>query len=164
MLGVYEDFPETIHCAISFIYKTSKTKIQNAILNTFYTLNQQTKELNKIITSSPVCNVSFECGIAESLNFNYIDGEELNKLKKMITRKIAFTTLDFLCVIKYHVKNRKETKKKPLKFDYYIIRFIFREKTMLILAYHERGPQHISPEELLKFIAQRIAKELRRKP
>jgi len=163
MLGVYEDFPETIHCAISFIYKTSQAKIQNAILDTFYTLNQRIHELNEIITHSLNCNVSFECGIAETLNFTYIDKEELNKFKKMITKKTTFATLDFLCITKYHKKTEKERKKKPLKFDYYILRFLFHGKTMLILAYHERGPQHIPPGDLLKFIAQKIAKELHRK-
>ena len=162
MLGIYEDFPDTIHCAASFAYKTSKVSLQKAVLNTFYTINKEKYPLNDIATTPTIaCTVSFECGIAEALTFNYMDDEELGKFKKILAKKNSFETLDFLCIARYHAEGTG-TKQKPLKFDHYMLRFNFHEKTMLILAYHEKGPQHILPEDFLKFTTRNIVKELRK--
>lgn len=158
MLGIYEDFPDTFHCAASYTHKTSKTNLQKTVINVFYALNKQTHNLSDIVTApSTGCSASFECGVAEALTFNFIDDEEIAKFKRLFTEKTVFSTMDFMCIIRYHVKG------KPLKFDHFMLRFSFQEKTMLILVYHEKGPQRVQPEELLSFLAKNIANELRGK-
>jgi len=106
------------------------------------------------------CTVIFEFGIAEANNFNYLNNEEKNRVLKVIQKK-PFQTMDFLCSIRYY-KTQNE-KKTPLKFDYYILRFTFNKNTMGMEVFHERGPMHISPEEITSFIAKKINEKFSKK-
>ena len=106
------------------------------------------------------CTVIFEFGIAEANNFNYLNNEEKNRVLKVIQKK-PFQTMDFLCSIRYY-KTQNE-KKTPLKFDYYILRFTFNKNTMGMEVFHERGPRHISPEEITSFVANKINEKFSKK-
>jgi hypothetical protein len=152
LLGKFESFPEIVHKEKTFKTNLPTKKVQKRILKKFYSLN------GKEFPSSYISNalgsnfiVIFEFGVAEGINFNYLDRSELNRYLKSLKSK-NFKTLDFFLVNRYY-KTRKEGRKTPLKFDYQLLRFEFPSKHLKIKVYHERGPQRIPLEELIEFLA-----------
>ena len=129
------------------------------ILRTLHGLNEQVLSLKAMATfSSSQCEVSFEFGIADGIEFNFLDGEELDRLQGKIVKE-ALPSLDFLCAVCYHII--KNGKRVPLKFDYYMLRFIFHNKNSLELRMsHQRGVQRVSVEDLITFITKRVNEEL----
>ncbi|HEX9261079.1 MAG TPA: hypothetical protein VF893_00950, partial [Candidatus Bathyarchaeia archaeon] len=102
----------------------------------------------------PGCTVIFELGIADIKSFNYIDEDEEKRLLAAL-KKETFRVMDYFCPIRYYTNYM--AKKKPLKFDYYMIRLVFPEENMLELQiYHERGPRYIPPKALVAFLIERI--------
>src|SRR4030067_2408535 len=102
----------------------------------------------------PGCTVIFELGIADAMSVSFIDEEETKKVLTAL-KKEAFRVMDFFCIIRYY-KNYSSNK-KPLKFDYYMVRFIFAEENMLeIQIFHERGPRYIPPKALITFLLDRV--------
>lgn len=154
MLGFYENFPENIHKIARFKASASKKRLQRALTQTLHKLNNETFSLEDVVHPSvPQCKVIFELGIAEANNFNYLNGEETNKALKVIHKK-PFQIMDFFCAIRYYKTQNK--KKTPLKFDYYMLRFKFDKKSTEVQVFHERGPRHVSPEEIANFVAKKI--------
>jgi len=154
MLGFYENFPKNIHKIARFTTSISNKRLQQALTKTVHKLNNETFRLEDVANPSvPQCTVIFEIGIAEANNFNYLDNEEKNRVLKVI-RKKPFKILDFFCAIRYYKTQNK--KKTPLKFDYYMLRFTFNKKSVEIQVFHERGPRHISPEDVTNFVANKI--------
>jgi hypothetical protein len=103
----------------------------------------------------PQCPVILEFGIAEANNFNYLDDEEANKMLKIIQKK-PLQVMDFFCALRYH--KMQNGKKTPLRFDYYMIRFIFNKDSMEIQIFHERGPRYTSPDDLIRFVSAELSK------
>lgn len=161
MLGYYENFPEVIHSIAQFTYGSTTKKLQEAILQTFHKLNQETfsSEAVSPIPSSKF-EVSFEFGVAEGDAFNYLDEEELDRFQKIIAKETP-SILDFFCVIRYHIL--KEGKHAPLKFDYQLLRFIFYKEIVELRISHERGTRRLSLEDLITFMERRINGELSRR-
>ncbi|UCF58691.1 MAG: hypothetical protein JSV15_06445 [Candidatus Bathyarchaeota archaeon] len=161
MLGRYENFPETVHGIARFAPTPSIAQMQEAILHALYQLNHEICDLERIVAVSLLkCEVSFEFGVAEAEEFNYLDEEELNRFRKSVVDK-TFSVLDFFCVVRYHVN--KKGKRVPLKFDYHLLRFMFYGARMELRVTHERGAQHVSLEELIAFIAKRVNEDLSKK-
>jgi len=102
--------------------------------------------------------VSFEFGIAEESAFNFLDEEELQRAHKSIADK-ALSTLDVFCATRFHTVD-EGGKRKPLKFDYHLLRFTFYKKNVELLISHERGTQRIPLEDLVTFLANRVNREL----
>jgi len=159
LLGRYENFPDVIHGVARFTCESSKSKAQHAILSTLHKLNEQVFSLKDIATISySQCEVSFEFGVADGVEFAYLDAEELGKMQKGIAREVL-QALDFFCVVRYHIV--KDGKRLPLKFDYHMLRFIFYNRNNLELRVsHQRGIRRISVENLITFITKRINEEL----
>jgi ribosomal protein S13 len=161
MLGAYENFPKNIHKTAHFTTSTTNKKLQQNLIQTLKETNSQTFNLENIAEPSiPQCSVIFEFGIAETNNFNYLDEDEANKVTKIIQKK-PLQIADFFCAIRYY-KTQNE-KKTPLKFDYYMIRFIFNKNLIETQIFHERGPRYMSPEDITKFILNRINQIFSRK-
>ena len=158
LLGRYGSFPETVHGVARFTCSSSIAKTQQAILHALYQLNYETCNLKRIVpVSLSECEVSFEFGVAEAEEFNYLDEEELNRFRKRVVNK-TISVLDFFCVVRYHID--KKGKRVPLKFDYHLLRFMFYGSSMELRVTHERGAQHTSLEELLALIAKRVNESL----
>ena len=162
MLGRYENFPEVIHGVARFTFKSPIKKVQQAVLRALHQLNQEVCGLNAVTPHLPPdIEVSFEVGVAEDIEFNYLDKEELDRFQKSIVEK-ELSILDFFCVVRYHVVNDKR-KRVPLKFDYHLLRFMFQENNAELRICHERGTQRVPLEDLITFITKRINKELSQK-
>jgi hypothetical protein len=154
MLGLYENFPKTIHKTASFAASISNKRLQQALIQTLQKINNKNFNLQEITNPSiPQCTAILEFGIAETNNFNYLDNEETNKMLKVIQKK-PLQVMDFFCALRYYKMQNEE--KTPLRFDYYMIRFIFNEDLMEIQIFHERGPRHVSPEDVANFVANKI--------
>jgi hypothetical protein len=162
LLGRYENFPEVIHGIARFAYGSPTGKVQQAILCSLHKLNQEVCGLNAVTPHLPPdIEVSFEVGVAEEVEFNYLDKEELDRFQKSIVEK-EMPILDFFCVARYHMV-KDIGKRVPLKFDYHLLRFTFQENSMELRICHERGTQRVPLEDLVTFITKRINEELSQK-
>jgi hypothetical protein len=154
MLGFYANFPKTIHGIKHFAVSVSIKKLQQVLVETFQKLNNETLSLESIADPSiPQCKVNLEFGIAEAGDFNYLNGEEENRVQKEI-RKKPFQVLDFLCAVRYY--RMQEERKTPLRFDYYMLRFTFGEDSMDTQVFHERGPRYLSPEDVTNIVCNKV--------
>ena len=161
MLGLYENFPKTVHKTASFATSISNKRLQQALIQTFQKINNKNFNLEEIANPSvPQCTVILEFGIAEANNFNYLNTEETNKMLKIIQKK-PLQVMDFFCALRYY--KMQNGKKTPLRFDYYMIRFIFNKDSMEIQIFHERGPRYTSPEDITDFIGGKINERFSKK-
>lgn len=149
MLGCYENFPTDIHETTLFETLISAKSLQQALIKTLQKVNRDSFSFEQVANPTlPECTVIFEFGIADTNNFNYLDAEETQKTLKAI-RKKPFQSIDLFCVLRYYkVKGEKKT---SLRFDYYMIRFLFNKNAMETQVFHERGPRYISPEDITNF-------------
>jgi hypothetical protein len=162
MLGLYENFPEEIHRKTLFATSLSNKRLQQALTRILCKINGESFSLEEISDLSiPHCATIFEFGIAEDLIFNYLDRVEEKKVLKAI-RKRPFSVMDLFCAVRYY-KMRNDGK-TALKFDYYMLRFLFRSKNSLeIRVFHERGPRHVSPEDLARLVVSKLNETFPRK-
>jgi hypothetical protein len=154
MLGLYENFPVTVHRIMQYVTLTSNRSLQQKLTHTLHTLNTRAFSLEKITdVSIPECTASFEFGIAQANDFNYLDDDETETVLKTINKK-PLRVMDFLCVVRYH--RLRGEKKTTLRFDYSLIRFSFSKNLMDVQVFHERGPRHTSPEDISNFIVNKV--------
>jgi len=154
MLGVYNNFPQNIQKIAVFSTSISNKRLQRALLETAHKLNNATLWPGEISPPS-LCNcaIAFEFGIAEGDDFTFLDEQEKDKLARALERKLL-RVMDFLCAIRYY--RMEEEKRVPLRFDYYMLRFMFDKNMAELHVFHERGPMHLSPEELVEFIINKV--------
>jgi hypothetical protein len=156
MLGLYENFPENIHRIESFTSYLSSKKLQQRMIQVLSEINRKTFSFEEIAYPSvPECTIIFEVGIADAKSFNYIDEEETKRVLNAL-KKETFRVIDFFCAVRYY--KAKTEKKTPLKFDYYMMRFVFGKDSMEMRVFHERGPRYISPEDIITFLMKQINK------
>lgn len=161
MLGFYENFPITVQKVIHFTTAASTKTLQKTIVQCLQKLNSEKLSLKEITRlSTPQCLVIFEFGIADGETFNYLDLEETQKVLEKI-RKTPLQILDFFCAIRYY--KEQSGKRTPLKFDYYMLRLAFDEDLMEVLIFHERGPRHTPPEDIVNLIVERVNRHYQRK-
>lgn len=159
MIGRYDHFPINIQGVAEFAYQTPTTTLQQTITQLLQTLNNKTIEMKTITQPSPLnCSVNFEFGLADGDTFNFLDAQELRKLAKTLEES-TLETLDFYCAIRYHT-TEPTGKRKPMKFDYKMLRFKFKDKNMQLAAYHERGNQNIPIDDLFTFLQKQINRKL----
>jgi len=154
MLGFYTNFPQNIHKAETFSTSILSKKLQQTLVEALYRLNGETLNLEEVAAPSITgCKVIFEVGVAEGNDFNYLDDEERKRLLGALKKK-PFQVMDFLCVIRY--RRTIEEKKTRMRFDYYMLRLVFGENLMEIQVSHERGIMHISPDDVVKLVMNRV--------
>lgn len=156
MLGVYTNFPITIHETAEFSASISTKKLQKSLIEAFHKLNSESLALEKVGSPSiPNCTAKFEFGVADGVDFNYIDGEERKKLLENVEKR-PFQILDFLCMIHYH---KARAAKTALKSDCYMLRFRFFSESTQLKVFHEKGLMYVLPKDLPEFIANQINTE-----
>jgi len=154
MLGFYTNFPQNIHKAETFSTSILSKKLQQTLVETLYRLNDETLSLEDVAAPSiPSCKVIFEVGVAEDNDFSYLDDEERKRLLGALKKK-PFQVMDFLCVIRY--RRMREEKKMRMRFDYYMLRLLFGESLVEVQVSHEKGTRHISPDDLVKLVVNRV--------
>ncbi len=153
-LGFYDSFPRKVHKTARFLSSASERRLQETLIRVLHKLNEQSFRMDEILdTAEDHRLVVFEFGVAEGNNFTFLDEEEANGMLRVVSRT-PFQSIDLLCAIGYY-KLRKE-KKTPLRFDYYMLRLRFDQKSVEIQVFHERGPMRLSPEDIPWFLADKI--------
>lgn len=160
MFGKFENFPKVVQGSAGYRYNTSKIEIQRIIIKVLYKINERKRINNISDIKNKNLKIKIDIGIADGSIFNYFDNELLKYYLKNFYN-LKFDLLDFFCIICYYSK--KNTKYKPLKFDYYILRIELVDHIIRIQIYHEKGPRRVSIEELITYITNIINKELKRK-
>jgi hypothetical protein len=159
LLGRYENFPENVHGVASFGYQDATKDVQKAILCAFHRLNNEVCDLGNITPfSTQKCEVGFEFGVAESVDFNFLDQTEVDECLKFVDENDV-QTLDFFFVVRYHIV-KEDGKRVPLRFDYHVLRFVFQESGLEMRIRHEKGSQRVTPDDLTAFITEKINAEL----
>ena len=159
MLGRYENFPLNVHAIASFDYQESAKDVQRAILCAFHRLNNEVCDLGAITPFlTQKCEVGFEFGVAEGIDFNFLDQKEVDECLKFVAENDV-ETLDFFVVVRYHLV-KEDGKRVPLRFDYHVLRFVFQGSGVEMRIRHERGSQRITVDDLTTFITKKINAEL----
>jgi hypothetical protein len=155
MLGRYENFPENIHITMSFTSRFTDQKLQRKIMATSREINRKAFSFEEIgIPIMQGCTVIFEVGMAEGKSFNYINDEETKRVLSVL-KKQSFRVMDFFVAVRYYKGDTK--KKTPLRFDYYMLRFVFSGNNYVELqVFHERGPRHIGPTDIIDLIRKEV--------
>lgn len=162
MLGRYENFPENIHGVAFFEYQDSAKESQKAILCTFHRLNQESFDLGAVTPYlKQNCEIGFEFGVADGVDFNFLDQKEVDQFLKSVD-EIEVETLDFFFAVRYH-RVGNGGKRVPLKFDYHVLRFLFQKGGLELRIRHEKGTQRVPLDELTDFLVKQINVELSRR-
>jgi hypothetical protein len=155
MLGLYPNFPQTIHKTETYTCGLSRQRIQHQLVQTLYDINGKTFTFEEI--DCPVeanALVIFEFGIADDQGFSFLNKEEAKKLLAFLEAE-PVEIMDWFCAIRYY--KQTEGKKQPLKFDYFMIRSSFVDKGLVHFAvFHERGPRYLTPDALLAHIEHKV--------
>ena len=147
-LGFYDNFPQNIHMVESFNSTLSSKQLQQRLIQVLYEINRKEFSFEEAANPTiPECELIFEFGLADAENFNYIDEEEVKKVRNLLEKE-HLHTMDFFCAIRYY----KGEKKKALKFDYYLLRTVYDRGVLGIQVFHKKGPRYMSPEDLTLFI------------
>jgi hypothetical protein len=162
MLGFYENFPQTIHLTETYTSPLSKKYVQEKLVHVLREVNGKTFSFEEI--GSPTMSnssVIFMFGIADTNGFKFLNEAQAKRLHEAISAS-SLRTMDWFCAIRYY-KNT-QPKKTPLKFDYYIMRFVFTEKNKIVFQVsHERGPRYVSPQDLVLFLVRILNGKLKRR-
>jgi len=159
LFGVYENFPEMHHGVVRFSHKNPTKELQKVLIQCLCQLNQQEEELDIPESSRHNVNIKMDFGIADGLTFNYLNKEVLQHCQAISSQQ-TFPALDFLCIIRYYAKEKG--KRSPLRFDYHMLRFLFRESEVELQVFHEKGTRRLSTEDLVTFLAEKINRALAR--
>ena len=158
-LGFYENFPSSIHLVETFNSILPSKQLQQKLVQVFYEINRKEFSFEEAANPTlPDCKLIFEFGLADKGEFNYIDEEEVRKIRNLLSKE-NLRTMDFFCAIRYY----KGEKKQALKFDYYLLRTLYDEDILEIQVYHKKGPRYISPEDLALFMFNKINEASNRK-
>ena len=158
LLGTYDDFPQIHHGTAQFANSVPTTDLQRVILNCLQKLNENPDGLILQELSKQHIRVEMEAGVADGLTFSSLDRNVLSQCLSAVSES-GFKMLDFFLVVRYY--RVEAAAKMPLKFDYYIMRFIFREEEVEMLVHHERGTRRLAVKELMAFQIHRINRELK---
>ena len=161
MLGFYENFPQNVHKIARFSTPISNKKLQQTLIQTIHKINGETFSLDYFAKPSiPQCTAVLEFGIAEVDSFTYLDLEETNKALENV-RKKPLQLMDLFCAIRYY--KVKGEGRSPLKFDYYMLRLIFDKGFVEMQIFHERGPRHVLPEDIINLVVKKVNESFSKK-
>ena len=159
-LGFYENFPSNIHMVESFNSTLSSKQLQQRLIQVLYEINRKEFSFEEAANPTiPECKLIFEFGLADAENFNYIDEEEVKKIRNLL-RKRAFSVQWISSAPYVTIEGEK---KRALKFDYYLLRTLYSKDILEIQVFHKKGPRYLSPEDLTMFIINKINETSNRK-
>ncbi len=153
-LGVFDNFPPNLQFVQSFTSTLTSRQLQEKLIQTLYEVNKKEFSFEEVgHPTIPGCRIIFEFGLADADCFNYIDVEEVKKAMDLLATQ-SLENMDFFCVIRYY-KGEGE-KKKPLKFDYYLVRTVYNRSIFEIQVHHKKGLRYVPPEDLALFIFKKL--------
>jgi hypothetical protein len=155
-LGIYSDFPNVIHHSGTLRIFLPVDLFKRAIIEGFIKLNK-TKDTIHVSRAGKIGEIKvrriFEVGIAEGLNFNFLDNKEIKKIRKWILElplKQTYDPLDFVVFTHYRYSNKTLKRSSSLHFDQYFVRVDFQKP--ILLFNHLSGLQRTPPHEIIDLI------------
>ena len=152
-LGIYSDFPKKTHYVGYLKTNVSIWSFKKGIIESLISLNKLQDNTNTFKAGQKgliKANRSFEVGIADGLNFNFLDIDECKRVRKWVSnlnRKQIYSPLDFILFIHYRQKSKKTGRNTSLRFDQYFLRFNFNKP--IVLFHRKSGLMRSSPEDIL---------------
>jgi hypothetical protein len=160
-LGVFNNFPPNIQFVQSFTSTIQNQQLQQKLIQTLYEINRKKFSFEEAgHPTIPECGIIFEFGLADADCFNFIDEEEVKKAMDLLANQLL-EKMDFFCIIRYY--RGEGEKKRPLKFDYYLLRTVYNESIFEIQVYHKKGLRYVPPEDLTEFIFNKLNQSYKRK-
>jgi len=160
-LGLFDNFPANVPMLERFYSTVPIEQLQRRLIQTFYEINRREFSFEEAAYPTiPKCRIIFEFGLADAESFNFIDEQEVKKAQNLLAKE-HLETLDFFCAIRYYKGNAEE--KRPLKFDYYLVRTLYKGDVFGIQVYHKKGLMYVSPEDLTLFIFNKVNDASKRK-
>ena len=159
MEGIYEDFPKVHHGVAVFSCEAECEALQRALIRLFHRINMGVEPVEAPALTSQGVSLILEIGVASGLAFNFIDDEEMGRWVDLL-RERKLDTIDFILIARYYVS--RGGRRRPLRFDYYMLRFTFRPGAMEIRVHHERGTRRLPIEDLLRLLGEKISLNLMR--
>ncbi|MEM1586229.1 MAG: hypothetical protein QXX99_02850 [Candidatus Bathyarchaeia archaeon] len=156
-LGIYKIFPERSHYTAHIKINVPLISLQRIILDMLYGLNGRKVEDDLPRLIGPGVETILEFGVADGLVFNYLDADILNALLRKVGER-GLRVLDLLCIVRYY--RVRGDKRIALRFDFFFLRFLADNNELKIRAFHERGLQRISAEDLIMFLVKRMRLKL----
>jgi hypothetical protein len=158
LIGLYENFPDVHHGTAQFLSTVPTQDLQRTLLQFLRRLNEKRENLSLAEFVRHKVRVELDVGVADGLTFDYLNEENFERCLNEISKNVL-PALDFFIAVRYYVPDG--AKRKPLKFDYYLVRILFREQELEMLVHHEKGPRHLAVEELIDLYFNRINRELK---
>lgn len=160
--GLFINFPSMIHGVARISHENATVKIQQAIIQAFYSLNKL-KDAYPISVADHVGTyngeISFEVGVADGLFFDYLNQEALQKLYATLKSGEAHSILDFIIIIVY--RYLREGKRISLNFDHHILRFLFYNREVEVSLFQSKGTRRMPLDDFLNLIISRVSSETR---
>ena len=154
--GVFLDFPSVTHYVRRINHGLTEIEFRKAIFSaivklglyedTIETSSAGKSRINQVIRT-------FEIGVADGLEFVYLDHDEAEVLRTEITRR-NLPSLDLVIFVHYRYLTPKTKKIASLRFDQYFLRIGF--KGAVFTFFHVKGLKRTTPDEILTKLAKLI--------
>jgi hypothetical protein len=153
-LGFYQNFPPNVHYIENYASTLSGKQLQQKIIQSLISVNRKELSFEEVsIPTIPSGVVIFEFGLAEGGNFNFLSEDEAKRALAYVAKQ-SVQTLDFFVSIRYYKTSGGV--RQALKFDYFMLRMIFRKDSFEVQVFHERGPLYLSAQDVVAFIVERV--------
>ena len=150
--GLYLDFPDVGHLIRRVEHQYSDTVFRKKIGQALIKINEFEDSIN---TSSAgtgqniSVNRTIDIGIANGLEFFFLDENESVQLNKGITKK-ELKFLDLVIFIHYRYPSTSSKRVASLRFDQFFLRIGF--KGPVFTFFHAKGLLRTTPQELMQLI------------
>ncbi|MEM3737468.1 MAG: hypothetical protein QXJ75_05240 [Candidatus Bathyarchaeia archaeon] len=163
MYGKFDNFPETVQTWALIAYSSKIHQVQSILIETLWKLNSNSEEaVEHISKSSGPVWCRYEVGVADGMCFNFIDEEEVLKLREKLEGE-SYKILDTLICTSYYYAT-KDGKKTKLRSDLQYLRFTFEALDYFeVYVHHFRGPRWMPLDELIRRIFNRLNDEAKRR-
>ena len=154
--GVFLDFPTITHFVRRIRHGYSDVEFRSRLSKAIIKLNQyeDTITTSSAGRSTPIeVTRSFEVGIADGLEFMYLDEKEAQHLQSMVTKR-SIKFLDLVLFIHYRYRSPHTQNIASLRFDQYFLRIGF--KGAVFTFFHVKGLKRTPPESVLEHIVRSI--------
>lgn len=159
--GLIDNSPPNFQFVQTYNSTASIPALQQRLIQTLYEINKEEFTFEQAGNPTiPGCRIIFEFGLADAGGFNYIDEEEVKKAQSVLEKE-HLDVLDFFCAVRYYKGEGEE--KRPLKFDYYLVRTVYNRSLFEIQVCHKKGLKYVSSEDLTSFIFNKVNEASKRK-
>ena len=154
--GVFLDFPSVTHYIRRINHGLSEIEFRKALFSATVKLGLYEDTIQTSSAGKSTLNQvkrTFEIGVADGLEFGFLDHDEAEILGSEITKR-SLRSLDLVIFVHYRYLSPKTKKIASLRFDQYFLRIGF--KGAVFTFFHVKGLKRTSPNEILSKLGKLI--------